>query len=276
MDYRASKFSLRHRVVSAVSHALPPFTYTAHHGLAKGLKRHGGLGFLPTFFGVETAEENFLRSLDLQDKVVYDVGGFEGLATILFAKAAERVITYEANPENIAIIYRNVALNGETNVLVRNVAVGSREGLLRLSYDPLFRGAASGDPEISEEIQTTARNGISFAVAMVTLDEDIRRLQLPAPDFMKIDIEGMESDALTGLERTLKVDAPALFIELHGTTPQDKQVNARGVIQFLRDHGYSIYDVECARAIPDLEAPSGRESHIYCVPGPDAAKHRYN
>jgi len=55
------------------------YTYTIRHGLASGMRRKGGLGFLPVNSG-ETAETEFLRKLPLAGKVVYDVGAFEGAA----------------------------------------------------------------------------------------------------------------------------------------------------------------------------------------------------
>jgi len=48
------------------------YTYTIRHGLASGMRRKGGLGFLPVNSG-ETAETEFLRKLPLAGKVVYDV-----------------------------------------------------------------------------------------------------------------------------------------------------------------------------------------------------------
>ena len=72
MSYYTKEFSLVHRAISRVSRSMK-FVYTSRRGLTKGLKRRGGLGFLPG--GVPTAEEEFLRTLDLQGKTVFDVGG---------------------------------------------------------------------------------------------------------------------------------------------------------------------------------------------------------
>ena len=44
-----------------------------------------------------------------------------------------------------------------------------------------------------------------------------------------------------------------MFIELHGTTPEDKRTNARAVMAQLRACGYRIYDVEAACYIPEAE-----------------------
>src|ERR1700682_6385710 len=94
-------------------------TYTIRHGLATGMRRKGGLGFLPVALR-ETAEERFLSSLNLAGKTVYDIGGFEGVLTLFFARKANSVITFEPNPRNYQRCADNVRLNALTNVRVLN------------------------------------------------------------------------------------------------------------------------------------------------------------
>ena len=101
--------------------------YTVRHGLAKGLKRRGGLGFVPQV-GALTSEEVFLENLSWTGTTVYDVGGFEGIMSLFFARCVGptgRLITFEPNPANYAAIVANVALNGFAHVDVRPIAVGA-------------------------------------------------------------------------------------------------------------------------------------------------------
>src|SRR5689334_19893846 len=97
-------FTRKQRLISKLSHFWPDLAYTARGGVAKGLKRKGGLGFMPGFLAEETAESAFLSRLDFSGMVVYDIGGFQGLMTLRFAKEASRVITFEANPLNMTRI----------------------------------------------------------------------------------------------------------------------------------------------------------------------------
>jgi FkbM family methyltransferase len=268
MKYR-SNFSLRHKVIATLSRYAQHNVYISRSGLTKGLKRKGGLGFI-ALKAADTAEVKFLRSLDLAGKVVYDVGGFHGLMTIFFAKTARQVIAYEANPENIPRIYDNVKVNNFKNVLVRNVAVSASDGISTLFFDPLMSGAASGDPEIKASLSESTEDLSSFSAATTSLDEEIKRFGLESPDFVKIDIEGMELQALQGMQEILRTRKPDLYIELHGTTPEDKRANAEAVIGLLLGHGYQILNVETNQAITS-DKPRGGESHIYCsshVPAP--------
>ncbi len=259
MSYYTREFTLFHRVTSRISKSLN-FSYTSRRGLAKGLKRRGGLGFLPG--GKPTAEEDFLRTLDLQGKTVFDVGGFMGLMTIFFASRASRVVTYEPLPVSREKILENVRLNRFQNVTLRDVAVAAEPGELKIVYDELMSGGATGDPEIGAELAGSMAAPRSCVVPVTTIDMEIEAGQ-PVPDFVKIDVEGMEYSVLCGMRKLIATRKPWLYVELHGTRPEDKQKNAYDVIQTMRDAGYEVYDVENARIIGPAEPVTGKESHVF-------------
>jgi len=124
-------------------------------------------------------------------------------------------------------------------------------------------GAASGDPEISEQTRAEVKDAIELPAILTSIDAGIAWFSLPEPEFVKIDIEGMELDALQGMTNLTASRKPELYLELHGTFEEDKRANATDVIEFIRTRGYRIFDVEQNRDIP-ADLPTGRESHIYC------------
>lgn len=262
-NYRQLHYSRTHVWVARLSRLLS-FSYTQRHGLIKGMRRKGGLGFLPERLAhKESAETRFFQSLALNGKVVYDIGAFQGLMTLFFARSARRVITYEPNPTSHARAAENIQLNKLDNVTLRNFGVGAEAGELRLVYDPLMPGAASGDPQVGGQISGMADRVREAIVKVVRLDDDIQTNGLPAPDFMKIDVEGMELGVLKGAEGVLRRVHPAVYIELHGADEAHKAENARAVIEFLRGCGYSkILNVEAGTPIADQ---IGRPLHIYAT-----------
>src|SRR5688572_11850872 len=212
-SYRKTHYTLRHRVIATLSQRLDGITYTQRHGLIRGMKRQGGLGFLPAILAGgdhETAEDRFLRSLDLANRVVFEVGAFQGILTLFFSSRAKEVIAYEPNPPSYNRVMQNLRLNGRNNVRVRNLAVGEREGTITLMTDPLMPGGTSGDPTVAGQIQGSLASATAVEVRVVTLDEDIAAASLPAPDLIKIDIEGMELPALKGMVATLTTHHPDL------------------------------------------------------------------
>ena len=264
-NFRNTHFRLRHRLVAFVSTRLfRHVTYTNWGGLAAGMRRKGGLGFLPLPVP-ETAETKFLASMDLTGKTVYDIGGFEGVLTLFFARKAGAVITYEPNPRNYQYCVDNVRLNGLKNVRIFNRGVSSEPGQLELTYDPLMPGAGSGNSGVSHQIAATVSAARTVLIQVATLDSEIETMSLPPPDFIKIDIEGMELQALRGMRRTVAAHNPALLIELHGAELSDKISNARAVIELLEEAGYRIYGLESGKYLTSDAVASHPPSHLYCT-----------
>jgi hypothetical protein len=107
-------YTVKHRVISWISaHLFDHFTYTVHHGLLEGMKRKGGLGWIPAAFSrdIDTAEQQFWRSVDLSGITVYDIGAFQGLLTLFFASRAKRVVCFEPNTQNYKRLMENLVLN---------------------------------------------------------------------------------------------------------------------------------------------------------------------
>jgi len=252
-------YSLRHRAISWVSRNLfDRFSYTVRHGLIRGMKRRGGLGWTPALFsGPQTREEMFWRDLPLDRMVVYDVGAFHGILTLFLASRAARVIAYEPNEVNHARLIENVRLNNLKNVLVRKFGIGSQPGSGMLRFSIAMAGGGSLDAQASAPV--------SQRVEITTLDQDIAASALPAPDFIKIDIEGWELEALRGARATLDAHHPALFLEMHGETVREKKRKASEIVAFLRKAGYTdILHVETGAAIVPGNEALAREGHLYC------------
>jgi FkbM family methyltransferase len=264
-EFRTQHFSLKHMLVAFISqHLFDNYAYTIRHGLAAGMRRKGGLGFLPVNRW-ETPEITFLRNLSFEDKVVYDIGSFEGVLALFFARKARTVIAYEPNPRNYARCLENIRLNNLTNVNVFNRGVSDQAGIIELIYDPLMPGAGSGEQAIAQQISSSVRTFQKLLVPIVRLDDDIALNDLPKPDFIKIDIEGMEFLALKGMERTLRERHPELFIEMHGATATEKTDIARAVIDFLESLNYRTYDVESQRYLTHFNPGDRLPGHLYSI-----------
>jgi FkbM family methyltransferase len=239
-------------------------TYTIRHGLAAGMRRKGGLGFLP-FGPAETPEFGFLRKLPIEGKVIYDIGAFEGLLTLFFARRATQVVAFEPNPRNYIRCLENIRLNDLKNVKILNRGVADHAGTIELIYDPLMPGAGTGDMATRQQIASSTKTAHKVRIDVISLDDDIPVNGLPLPDLIKIDVEGMELAALKGMQRTLRERRPELFIELHGATRKQKAENSRAVVDFLESCRYQLYDVENDSYITAANLGDRRPSHLYCT-----------
>jgi FkbM family methyltransferase len=224
------------------------------------MRRKGGLGWIPAVFtrGAQTREEMFWRDLPLAGLVVYDVGAFHGILTMFFAVRCKQVVSYEPNQANHARLIENIRLNRLCNIEVRPFGVGAQPGSGRLHYAPVMSGGGTLDPH--------AMGPVSQHVEVTTLDRDIAASRLPAPDLIKIDIEGWELEALRGARETLATFHPALFLEMHGETLREKRSKARAILAFLCDAGYTdIVHVESGATITPGDGTVAAEGHLYCL-----------
>ncbi len=257
-DLPFQHYSTRHRAIAWISrHLFDRVTYAVRHGLIRGMRRRGGLGWMPAGIA-QTKEEMFWRGLPLDGLVIYDVGAFHGILTLFFASRCSRVISYEPNEINHARLIENIRLNNLCNIEVRQFGVGARPGSGTLHYAPEMAGGGTLD--------ASAIGPVSQRVEVTTLDHDIAASGLPAPDLIKIDIEGWELEALEGARETLAKYHPALFLEMHGETPREKHRKASAIVAFLCDAGYTdIVHVETGATIAPGDETVAAEGHLYCL-----------
>ena len=262
-EFRRDHFTRMHRIEARVSQALDGLVYRQRHGLIRGLRRRGGLGFLPAFVSrKETEEERFLRGLELDGRVVFDVGAFQGHLSMFFASRGARVVSYEPNPSSRERLCENLRLNEFQAVEVRPCAVGASAGTVALTIDPLMPGASSaafGDAMVD------VPGAQVIDVPVVVLDDDIATHGLPLPDLIKIDVEGFELAALRGLTRTLARVRPELYLEMHGVTLDEKRERVHALVEFLFAHGYrDITHVESGSSIDPATTERAARGHLYC------------
>jgi FkbM family methyltransferase len=260
-------YSLKHRVIAWISiHLFDQVTYTVRHGLIRGMKRKGGLGWLPARLSgaTETAEHRFWNDLDLRGLTVYDVGAFQGLLALHFARQAKQVICYEPNPTNRTRLMENLSLNHIQNVRVRDVGLGSKPQDLSLVYNPLMPGGGSVEPKTVEQLLHSPAGIQKEEIQVTTLDMELAQ-GLPAPDFIKIDIEGWEIEALRGARDTITRYRPGLFLEMHGETWNEKKRKVAEIVACLNQFGYGdIRHIESGQPITAENADAAAEGHLYC------------
>ena len=250
------KYSRKHLVISWLSRSLfDSVTYTVRNGLNKGLRRRGGLGWLPT--ERDTPETLFWKALDLNGKVVYDVGAFHGLLTIYFARHADLVVSWEPNSRNRQRLNENIRLNSFRNVIVRPYGLSSQATRAEMTFDSSVPGAASLDSRI-------ASGSEHETIELRTLDQEEG---LKAPDLIKVDVEGFELEVLQGAARTLE-KRPDLFLEMHGSDAADKCRRVRAIVDHLWALGYrDILHVESRQQITPENTAEAAQGHLYARRG---------
>jgi len=103
-------------------------------------------------------------------------------------------------------------------------------------------------------------------ISVDTIDNLINKGLIERPDFIKIDVEGVEMDVLDGMIETLTNYKPELFIEVHGVNLEQKEFNARNLLNCLTQNNYSIYHIESGKILSSSDFSIAKSGHIYCSP----------
>lgn len=149
------------------------------------------------------------RSLIPKQGRVVDGGANIGNHSVFYAKVcgAERVLAVEPNPRALRLLRRNIALNGlSETVEVAPVGLGAGEGWGRLDQHEALHHNLGG-VSIQPLSHMPPTNGVKIVAGDTLLGDG-------GVDFIKLDIEGGEMEALDGLKETIGRHAPVISVEI--------------------------------------------------------------
>jgi FkbM family methyltransferase len=173
--------------------------------------------------------------------VFYDVGANAGAYALVAAQICGRegaVVALEPAAGTFALLVDNIRINRLDEVITAlPVAVSASTGLTDLHYTSLDVAAAfhiTGDrsPLYGRDVVRTER------VLSFRLDDVVGQLGLPAPNHVKIDVDGTEDEVLTGAAESLR--APGLrsvMIEIEdGTDARVLSLTAAAGLELVQRH----------------------------------------
>jgi len=179
--------------------------------------------------------------------VVYDVGANIGYISLMLARRVGetgQVFSFEALPANVQRLQQNIALNGlQERVWVVSAAVVDRAAPVHFLVHPsnsMGKAVGSAGRDKIHEYQQ------EIEVMGITLDGFVFDENHPAPQMIKMDIEGGEVLAVQGMQRILAELRPLMLIELHGHEA------ARAIWSALVGAGYTIHRMQAG--FPKVES----------------------
>lgn len=258
---------IKFNIYPIISRFFEKNVYTVHFGWLKGLKRRGGLGFIPIL--KMTEEQRFFLSINLRGKKVFDVGAYIGLFTLFFARSVGKngeVVAFEPNPILCNIIKESILLNNFYNVRIMQLALGRRKKRELLIFPRLLPGV--GSIENHERVRILRQgNAKAIEVNVDTIDSLIENKKVPIPDLVKIDVQGAEYDVLRGMVKTIKTHKPKILVEIHYIPYVNwKMVNLHRIAKFLIRNGYSLYHIESGKHVnlSNIQIVKPDE-HLWCT-----------
>ena len=185
-----------------------------------------------------------------QGGVLFDIGAHCGLISALWcgAKSDNRVFCFEPSPILLRHLFEIRDLNGfGERMNISQAAVGEAQGMTSMLIDPV-----GGFVQSRHFDHTMWSEPKSIDVAVETIESASARLGV-VPDFIKLDIEGYEYEAIKGSTSFLAAHRPTLFLELHLNYLEQRKISAKSVVELLRQCGYSFFTYrEAELAAADL------------------------
>jgi len=188
--------------------------------------------FIPTMRHLDMwVRLQHVAKLGLNPDVIYDIGAAEGAwaqrASKIWPNA--RIVGFEPNESRVPALE------------------ATRATLPNFSYQRCLLGATSGEIEyVDSRDQTSlfdrAATGPKVTAPMLTLDSLLTGKVIPAPSFMKLDVQGYELEILKGGQLALATaQAVLLEVSVYHLSPEMPLV--LDVLNYMQAHGFVWYDI---------------------------------
>lgn len=135
-------------------------------------------------------------------RTAVDGGAHVGTWSIPMAERFRSVVAFEPSRDTFEALRANLERQGSRNVTAINAALGRQRGKVRMTLDGFPRAIA------------LENLGARFVAKGGDIDAGpLDELDLRDLDFLKLDVEGSEPDAIVGATETLKRCKPTILFE---------------------------------------------------------------
>lgn len=192
-----------------------------------------GVGWVAFFNkSFEQEELDQCKKLIKADDIVFDIGANIGSHSLLFSSLASNGIVYSIEPSRITFenLLRNIKY--KENIVPLSVAVSNANELLSF-YEC--------DNDVMSGLKNTDRSSITYInkVPAVKMDDLANMLNIQKLDFVKIDVEGLETEVIEGFVNTLSKFKPIIFCEIYSGTNSNPDSNK--TISLISSLGYNTF-----------------------------------
>ena len=178
---------------------------------------------------------------------LWDVGANIGIHSLYAAKRGHTVWAFEPQPLSYAALAENAAM--ARNVHALPIAFGAETKIAEFRASELTAGEARAG--LGHE------GDVGFAAMVYRIDDFIEQFGLTPPDFLKLDVDGIELDILRGATKTLsKVREAQIEIDIDHTAQYLDLMKAAGLTAYT-----------CSLKAQKLVRPPGGETGEFQYPG---------
>ncbi len=171
--------------------------------------------------------------------IVIDIGANIGYYTLIFAKLVGekgKVFAFEPDPTNFQLLKKNVEINGFKNVVLEQKALSDTQGKMMLSLNNENTAGHHLDFKHDDTIN-------SIEVDVLSLDEYFSNKNIDI-NFIKMDVEGAESNVIQGMTNILKNSKNLkMIVEYNPNAINQLGLNPENYLNLLLENKFSLYDI---------------------------------
>lgn len=154
-----------------------------------------------------------------KDDVAFDVGANVGAYSLIMAKYAKKVYSFEPSAFTFGTLVKNIYTNKASNIVPLNMALSQHKKLGTFAYSSSEIG---GSGHSFDEGKKDA--GYCQEIFSYSIDELVYDFNLEPPNHIKLDVDGIELKIIKGASKTISgKDFKSLMVE---ATEQDVEMFA--------------------------------------------------
>jgi len=185
---------------------------------------------------------SFIQYQPKDGDIIIDVGAGVGTETIIYSLMVGlgKVYAIEAHPNTCNSLGLLMNINNIQNVVVSNIAISNEKGILYIENrenhveNSVCRGNQSGIP-----------------VQAITLDEYVKLNNIYKINFLKMNIEGAEMDAIKGMNESIKI-IDYIAVSCHDFLFEKNKTEIRdAVTDFLKRNNFMIVPQKTGHIVKD-------------------------
>jgi FkbM family methyltransferase len=216
----------------------------------------------------ESAETELVKNQINKGDIVVDMGANVGYYTLIFAGLVGKngkVFAFEPDRDNFALLSKNVKENKFDNVILVNKAVSDKNGKTKLYLSEENKG--------DHRIYDSGENRDSVMVDVVCLNDFLNEYKHKI-DFIKMDIQGAEGNAIKGMTNFIENNKKIkILTEFWPIGLSSFNFNPKEFLEILEDYGFNFYDIRregTIKATKDeilKKYPADRIDHtnLFCI-----------
>ena len=209
------------------------------------------------------------RALLPEGGVFVDAGASMGLFSLVGARKvgpSGRVFSFEPSSRDFKRLVEHLELNGLDNIQATSSALTDSTGTATLT---IASEAHSGHNTIGSAFGYQGIEAIDAErVRTTTLDHFLECHGVDRLDLVKLDIEGSELMALSGMRNALQRLRPSIMFEVFEAALALNGASVDALEAILREYRYSLWDIDdaTARLIPLSRLSASRSENAVALP----------